>query len=120
VFFINKRIAKCGLLGRHEFRDSYKMIPIALSKFAKESIDYSKLEEKVRNKHKKEIRYYQMMDCRHLYDMVTQFIDTYGDHLTIGAASMSHLKKIHPNKSESPFFDLLFRPYYMGGRVECI
>lgn len=119
VFFINKRIAKCGLMERHELRDSYKMVPVPLSAWAKESIDYAKLEEKVRNKHKKEIRYYQMMDCRHLYDMVTRFIEDYGDHLTIGSAAMSHLKKDHPNKTESMHYDALFRPYYLGGRVEC-
>lgn len=119
VFFINKRIAKCGLMERHELRDSYKMIPVALKKFAKEEIDYAKLESKVRNKHKKEILHYLEWDCRHLYNMVTRFIEEYGDHLTIGAAAMKHLKKDHPNKGESQFFDALFRPYYMGGRVQC-
>lgn len=119
VFFINKRIAKCGLMGRHEFRDSYKMIPVPLSAWNKESIDYSKLERKVRNKHKKEILHYQEMDCRHLYDMVSRFIEDYGNHLTIGSAALKELRRYHPNKFESQYFDKQFRPYYMGGRVEC-
>lgn len=116
VFFINKRVAKCGFLGKHELRDSYRMIPIALKKFAKEDIDYAKLEESVREKNKREILYYQMMDCKHLYTLVTEFIERHGDHLTIGSAALKHLKKLHPNKSVNPYFDELFRPYYMGGR----
>lgn len=120
LFFISKRIAKCGLLGRHELRDSYKMIPIPLSKFNKEEIDYALFEEHRREKYRKKILHYLFLDCKYLYDMVTQFIDKYGDHLTIGAAAMKHLKKDYPNKSQSQHFDALYRPYYLGGRVECI
>lgn len=119
VFFINKRIAKCGFLGQHELRDSYRMIPVSLDKFAKEKIDYRKFERSVREKHKKEILRYLFLDCKYLHDMVTQFIESHGDHLTIGSAAYKKLRSMHPVQSESQYFDKLFRPYYMGGRVEC-
>jgi hypothetical protein len=118
VFFINRRIAYCGL-GKHQLRDSYRMIPIPLAKFNKESIDYAKFEEGVRHKYKKEILHYLFLDCKYLHDMVTQFIERYGDYVTIGSAALKHLRELHPNKNESPFFDALFRPYYLGGRTQC-
>src|SRR5690349_16107710 len=40
LFFIKSRIAKCGLLGKHELRDSYRMIPVPLGDYQKDSIDY--------------------------------------------------------------------------------
>ena len=120
IFFINKRVAKCGLLDRHEMRDSYKMIPIPLGKFMKEEIDYRKLEEKVREKHKKEILRFLYFDCKYLYDMVQRFTEEYGEFLTIGAASLHHMREMHPgNDHESKFFDARFRPWYMGGRNQC-
>lgn len=119
VFFINKKIVKCGLMDRHVLRDSYKMIPVPLAAWNKENIDYSKLERKNRAKHMREIRHYQEMDCRHLFDMVSRFIEEYGDHLTIGSAAMKEIQKRQKNKSSSPFFDAHFRPFYMGGHVEC-
>lgn len=120
VFFINKRIVKCGLMDRHELRDSYKMIPVALGKFGEKlEIDYAKLERKVRHKHRKEILRYLEWDCRSLYNLVTKFIEQHGDHLTIGSAALKSLRAYHPNKLSSPYFDAAFRPYFMGGRVEC-
>jgi hypothetical protein len=118
VFFINRRIAYCGF-GIHQLRDSYRMIPVALAKFNKEEIDYNKFEENVREKHKKEILHYLFLDCKYLHDMVSQFIERYGDYVTIGSAALKHLRNLHPNKNETPFFDALFRPYYLGGRAQC-
>lgn len=121
IFFINRRIAKCGFMDRHELRDSYKMIPIPLGKFNKTDIDYSLMEEGVRNKPKikKQIQSYLYDDCRFLMDMVNSFIKKYGEHLTIGSAAIKHLKKLHPNNHESEWFDAMYRPYYMGGRNQC-
>ncbi len=121
IFFINRRIAKCGFLGKHELRDSYRMIPIALGKFNKTEIDYAIMEEDQRNKpkNKKAILSYLYDDCRFLMDMVTSFIDEYGEHLTIGAAAIKHLKELHPNNHENTWFDQMYRPYYMGGRNQC-
>ena len=119
VFFINRRIAKCGFLDRHELRDSYKMVPIPLSAYAKEEIDYALLERTKREKNKAKILHYLMWDCKHLYSMVTDFQSRFGDHLTIGAASLKRLKEMHPgNKNTSELWDEIYRPYYMGGRCE--
>jgi hypothetical protein len=119
LFFIKTRVAKCGLLDRHELRDSYKMLPIPLSAYAKEEIDYNKFEYGVRERHKQEILRYLFLDCKYLYDLVSAFITKFGDHLTIGSAAIRLLKRHHPNKHESTFFDALFREYYLGGRTEC-
>lgn len=120
LFFINRRPAKCGLLGRHELRDSYRMIPIPLSKYNKQEIEYWKFEADVREKHKQEISHYLFLDCKYLFDLVEAFIREYGDHLTIGSAAIKQLRKLHPIKHESQFFDKLFREYYMGGRTQCL
>lgn len=119
LFFIKTRIAKCGLLDKHELRDSYRMIPVRLAEYQKESIDYNKFWYPTREKHKKEILYYLQKDCEYLYDLVVDFISRYGDHLTIGSAAIKQLKKLHPQKHESESFDARFRPWYMGGRNEC-
>lgn len=116
VFFIKTRIAKCGILDKHELRDSYRMIPVPLSAYQKESIDYQKFWYPAREKHKKEILYYLQKDCEYLFELVSDFIARYGQHLTIGSAAIKQLKKLHPQQHESEQFDDRFRPYYMGGR----
>lgn len=116
IFFIQSRVAKCGLLGKHELRDSYKMIPVPLADYQKESIDYQLFWYPTREKHKKEILFYLQKDCEYLYQLVNDFISRYGNHLTIGSAAINQLRKLHPQKHESESFDSRFRPYYMGGR----
>jgi hypothetical protein len=119
LFFINKRIAKCGFLDRHELRDSYRMIPVPLSEYQKDEIDYNKFFRNVREKYKQEIGHYLQMDCEYLYAMIMDFIERYGMALTIGSAAIKQLRLIHPQKHESDLFDARLRPWYMGGRVEC-
>lgn len=119
LFFIRTRLAKAGFLGKHELRDSYRMIPVPLADYQKEKIDYNKFWYPEREKHKKEISYYLQKDCEYLYQLVTDFIDRYGMHLTIGAAAINELKKLHPQEHESESFDDRFRPWYMGGRNQC-
>lgn len=119
LFFIKTRLAKCGLLSKHELRDSYKMIPVPLADYQKESIDYEKFWYPAREKHKREILHYLEKDCVYLFNMVIDFISRYGDHLTVGSAAIKQLKKLHPQKHESESFDSRFRPWYMGGRNEC-
>lgn len=118
LFFIHSRLCKATILERHEIRDSYKMIPIPLGDFNKESIDYKLFERNVRNRHKKEIGYYLQKDCEYLYQLVTDFIERFGQHLTIGAAAIQKLKEFHDIGHESETFDDKFRPWYMGGRCE--
>lgn len=119
LFFIKSRIAKCGLLGKHELRDSYRMIPVPLGDYQKESIDYQKFWHPARERYKNEIRHYLMMDCRYLYDLVADFISRYGSTITIGSAALKQLKRLHPQRHSTPQFDERFRPWYMGGRNEC-
>lgn len=119
LFFIHSRLAKCGFLERHELRDSYRMIPVALAQYQKDTIDYQLFWPGVREKHKQSIGHYLQMDCEYLYQMVTDFISRYGSHLTIGAAAIHALKEDHPQTHESEDFDARFRPWYMGGRCEC-
>ena len=121
LFFIHSRIAKCGLLGKHELRDSYKMIPVPLGAYQKDDIDYATFEYPIREKkrNKEKILRYLYGDCVYLYNLVTDFIERHGQHLTMPSAAMSALNKIHPQQHESKYYDALFRPYYYGGRNQC-
>lgn len=118
IFFIHARLAKCGFLGKHELRDSYRMIPVPLAEYQKDAIDYNLFFPGIREKHKQSIGHYLQMDCEYLYQMVTDFISRYGNHLTIGAAAIHQLKELHPQKHENQWFDAKFRAWYMGGRNE--
>jgi len=125
---INSRIISAKLTclyGEHEVRDSYAIMPFALSKYKGEGqkleIDICKLERKVRKKHRTEILEYLKRDCTSLHLLVSKFCGTFGSKtLTIGSASMKELKKVHTfdNLHESDDKDLRSL-YYYGGRVEC-
>lgn len=127
---INSRIISAKIqtiYGEHEVRDSYAIMPFALSKYKggdgkqKLEIDICKLERKVRNKHKSEILEYLRMDCVVLWDLVSAFSITFGAKtLTIGSASMKELKKVHTFENLCTEDDAdLRKNYYYGGRVEC-
>lgn len=125
---INSRIISAHLLcqmGAHEVRDSFAIMPFALGKFQgeiqKKKIEISKLEKRVRERHKEEILEYLKYDCVVLWNLVSKFCDTFSQKiLTIGTASMKELKKVHDftNLDESEDHDLRGL-YYYGGRVEC-
>lgn len=104
----------------HVFRDSYAILPVALSSGGgKLDIDYSKLEKKVRTKHKAEIMGYMKQDCVALSEMVHAFKKKYGKfYLTIGSACFDHLKKMYPLEKTSYHFDCEMRKYYFGGRCQ--
>lgn len=121
LFFISGKVAKCGFINGHELRDSYKMIPVPLAAYQKTEIDYNIFEFPEREKphNKKKILSYLHDDCRDLYNMIIDFISRHGFHLTQAGAAMSALKKLHPQKSSSEYFDDKFRPFYFGGRNEC-
>jgi hypothetical protein len=121
LFFIHSRIAKCGLMDKHELRDSYKMIPVPLGDYQKDEIDYATFEypEREKKHNKEKILRYLYGDCVYLFNLVTDFIERHGQHLTMPSAAMSALNKIHPQKHESKYYDALFRPYYYGGRNQC-
>jgi DNA polymerase elongation subunit (family B) len=120
AMLINGRIVKSGLIGMHELRDSYAILPIPLSKLGnKLDIDYAKLEREVREKNKKEILKYQKADCVELWKVIDKFHERFGPKLTIGATAMAQLGKLHRVSRQDEKHDETFRPYYFGGRVEC-
>lgn len=120
VFIIDGRIVKCPL-GKHELRDSFAAMPVALSKFNKEVIDYEIMKKSKRNivKNKKAILEYLESDCRNLHAPIVRFTERFGRKLTVGSAAITQLEKLHPVIRMNERHDNKFRPYYFGGRVEC-
>lgn len=117
VKIINGRIV-ASAYGVHEFRDSYAILPIPLSQWNKDEIDYDKFEPDVREKHKPEILKYLESDCVNLYAIVSKFVARFDARLTIGSTAMKELQKFHRVARTNENHDSIFRPYYYGGRVE--
>lgn len=117
VKIISSRIAAVKM-GIHELRDSYCIIPIPLSAYEKDSIDYRLLEADKRDANRAEIIAYLKKDCTALFDILSRFVDRFGLQLTIGGTAIKTLRGIHPFDSTSKWHDEKFRPYYFGGRVE--
>lgn len=121
IMIINGRLTKVGL-GKHELRDSYSIIPVALAHFGdKETIDYEKFEASERDKpaNKKEILHYLAKDCEALFKVVDAFVKRFGPMLTVGGTAIKELEKLHPILRGDETHDNLFRPFYYGGRVSC-
>lgn len=116
---IDGRIAEFQY-GRCTLRDSYLLLPTALSAYQKDQFDYSKLEMSVRAQHMDEIERYLRHDCEYLYNYITDFFDKYPRTLTIAGAAVKMFEKIQNVKMNHvfPSFDRDFRPYYYGGRVQ--
>lgn len=113
------RLVKIFFQGQ-EFRDSYAILPMPLSGYQKDAIDYDKMKRENREKHRVEILKYQQKDCEYLMELVTGFHNVYGDRLTIAGAALPMLNSFHgfeTFKSES--VDERFRRYYFGGRNQC-
>lgn len=120
VKIINGRITSAGFLRIHELRDSYAILPLPLSAFAKDIIDYSIFEADEREKkgNKAEILAYLKTDCASLYKIVFAFCERFGRKLTIGGTSIGILREMHPFPNTSSEHDALIRPFYFGGRVQ--
>lgn len=120
ALIIHGRIVKCAFMGMHELRDSYAILPLALSKLGnKLEIEYEKMERAVREKHKVEILHYMKIDCVELWDVIFKFRERFGPKLTIGATAIAQLGKLHYVSRQDEKHDERFRPFYFGGRVEC-
>ena len=117
IKLINGRIVKANI-GIHELRDSYAIIPVPLSAYEKDTIDYDWFEEDSRDLHRSDILYYLKKDCDYLYDLVFKFIERFGDNLTIGGTAIKQLRERHPFENRNKNHDDAFRPYYFGGRVQ--
>jgi hypothetical protein len=116
---INGRIVSAKI-GIHTLRDSYAILPVPLRAYAKDDFDYGKMLKKNREKHKNDILHYLARDCEYLHEFVGHFIEAHGIKLTAAAMAYGELKKLHPQSETSEHFDAKFRPWYFGGRVECI
>lgn len=107
-------------IGRHTLRDSKHILPMKLSEWKKDDFDYSKMHRDVRDKHRDEIIEYMINDCRSLLSIVRAFIGEFGFKLSVGQAAMSKLKSIYKVARLSDATDAELRPYFFGGRVECL
>lgn len=119
IKIIGDRIAQTGFCGSHTAYDSYAMIPVPLSAWKKDDFNYSLLEFDVYRYHRAEILRYLESDCKNLYEMVDEFIKSYGRRLTIGAAAFNELKARHEIEPTDERHDSIYRPFYHGGRVQC-
>lgn len=122
IMLINGRISKMRL-GACELRDSINIIPVPLSAYKKDDIDYAIMEEEERDKPKNKIiiRKYLKSDCKYLFELVFRFIEDYGLQLTQAGAAMKQWVKISGTKApqtNGEFYEAL-SPYYYGGRVQC-
>lgn len=110
-------------IGNHQLRDSLHICPGKLANFKKDDFDYSLLLPKNRNKpsNKKKIIDYCTSDCRYLHERVSHFLSRHGFKLSVGQAAMAALKKIYTqNMRIGENTDTWTRPFFFGGRSECI
>lgn len=113
------RLVKVSFAG-FEFRDSYAIIPQALSTYKKDEIDYSTFTRDKREKHKRQILDYQQTDCRYTLELIRGFHEMFGDKLTIASAALPMLNSLHGfERFKGDAQDEKFRKYYFGGRNQC-
>ena len=125
MLIINGRIVKADayILDSsefHELRDSFALMPFALKKYKKETVDYKCFERETRDAHKREIIRYLKKDCMYLHELCIDFHARFGDNLTIASTSMKEFKKDYSftclNSRED---DMIREDFYYGGRVQC-
>ncbi|MGH7878351.1 MAG: DNA polymerase [Candidatus Binataceae bacterium] len=123
VVVINGRIAKFHI-GACEFRDSFSILPVPLSAYQKEEIDYGIFEpgEREKPENAARIEAYLKSDCVNLASLITQFFARFGRPFTQAGCAMSYYVKnyrngIRPRQTAVQFET--YKPFYYGGRVEC-
>jgi hypothetical protein len=117
-FIISGRLVRVMIQGQ-EFRDSYAMIPVALGEYQKTEIDYRMFERGFRDVFMPTIRSYQRDDCIFLADLVVNWLDMFGNKLTMASVALPMLRSYHGFECLSPTTDQKMRPYYFGGRNQC-
>lgn len=117
-FIINGRLVEIEILG-HKFRDSYSMIPVALGEYDKDNIDYRCMERGFREVFKPKIREYQKRDCTALAELVTNWLDMFGNKKTMASVALPMLRSHQGFDTLSESIDKEMRPYYFGGRNQC-
>lgn len=107
-------------IGNCEIRDSSHILPIRLAQYNKEKFDYEKMRKSNRNKHRQSIIDYMVSDCKNTLDLIKKFVEKNGFKISIGAAALAQLRKHYIIDNVAGWTDDLLRPYFRGGRVECI
>jgi DNA polymerase type B, organellar and viral len=123
ILIINGRISKFRV-GKAEFRDSFSLLPIPLSAYQKDKVDYTLFEPDVRElpENKKMIEDYLRSDCVNLAELLHEFTTRFGRPLTQAGCAMSYYIR-HYRNGEKPRQTAAqferYKPYFFGGRVEC-
>lgn len=107
-------------VGDHLLRDSLHIIPTRLANYHKNDFDYSWLEKGRRKSRRAEILEYLHSDCVYLWELVHGFVERFGFKISIGQAAMSEIKTCVDFDCLSEAIDDQIRPYFFGGRVECL
>lgn len=114
------RAIMCAKIGNHELRDSLHILPEKLAAWKKDKFDYKKMRKSVRRKFRDEILTYLHSDCVYLFDIVKRFVSEFGLKISIGQAAFTELRKHYKVNHIEESTDAVLRPYFYGGRVECI
>lgn len=107
-------------IGCHEIRDSLHILPEKLAAWKKDKFDYTKMHKRNRHRFKDEILAYLHSDCLYLFDFIKRFTQEFGLKISIGQAAFAELKKHYKITPIKETMDSALRPYFLGGRVECI
>lgn len=120
ILIINGKITSFKI-GKCEFRDSLKIMPVALREINKDEFKYGKCHPKLREKYKSDILYYLKKDCQYLHEAVTEYRNEFGTKITLAGNALAYWRKIAGEKNpvtDSLYYEEIF-PFYYGGRVEC-
>jgi len=107
-------------IGKHELRDSFHIIPEKLANYRKTEFDYDKMKRAFRAKWRAEIIAYCIDDCVFLLALIQKFLQTHGFKISIGAAALAKMRENYKIETLGDGQDAALRPFYLGGRVECI
>lgn len=118
IRFVKNRLISAAL-AHHTVRDSYAIIPAPLRDYKKDDTNYAHFEREQREHYKPSISKYLRHDCEYLYDLVSAFVEKFGNKLTIASTALQELQRFTNLQHHTADFDTQFRPYYYGGRVEC-
>lgn len=121
ILVINSRLSMWKM-GKATLYDSFNIFPVPQEKLQKNKFDYDKMKKEKRLLHMKEIREYLESDCIFLYKYIKNFIETYGQNLTIAATALKLWNeltidryKAKSNRNDKYYYD--WYPWYFGGRV---
>lgn len=86
IKIVNGRVLEMKI-GNATLRDSYAILPVPLSAYQKDNIDYNIFEKGERDKvhNKLKIEEYIETDCIYLHDFIKKFIENIGSKLTIAS-----------------------------------